>query len=269
MTTIIETTVHYPPGVTKVLGFSFSHLIGYIDSVKVIKYPKRYNESVDLELKISAEARRVLGVESEIYNILGSHTNIIGFQGGDENGVYLEYAVNGSVLEYLQRATPCPSTQQRIKWSQQAAKALAHCHSCRVIHCDMHPRNLLLDASLNAKLSDFQGRHLSPDGTILIDGHSREDVKSRMPRPDFNTADEKTDIFALGSTIYHILKGHEPFPELDPDEDEEEVERLWQAKQFPSLESNLGGLVVHRCWGGMYKSAAEVAEDLDELLATF
>jgi hypothetical protein len=36
MTTIIETTVHYPPGVTKVLGFSFSHLIGYIDSVNII-----------------------------------------------------------------------------------------------------------------------------------------------------------------------------------------------------------------------------------------
>ena len=79
MMTIIKTTVHYLPGVTKVLSFSFSYLIGYIDSVKVIKYPKRYNESVDLELKISAEARRVLSVELEIYNILGSHTNIIGF----------------------------------------------------------------------------------------------------------------------------------------------------------------------------------------------
>jgi serine/threonine protein kinase len=90
-----------------------------------------------------------------------------------------------------------------------------------------------------------------------------------MPCRDFNTVDKKTDIFALGSTIYYIIKGHEPFPELDPDEDKEEVERLWQAKQFPSLESNLGGLVVYRYWEGMYKLAAEVAEDLDELLATF
>ena len=67
---------------------------------------------------------------------------------------------------------------------------------------------------------------MSLDSTILIDGHFREDVKSRMPYPDFNTIDEKTDIFALGLTIYYILKGHELFLELDLDEDEEEVERL-------------------------------------------
>jgi hypothetical protein len=99
----------------------------------------------------------------------------------------------------------------------------------------MHLRNLLLNASLNAKLSDFQGRHLSLDSTILINSHFREDVKSRMPCPDFNTTDEKTNIFALGSTIYYILQGHKLFLKLDPDKDEEEVERLWQAKQFPSL----------------------------------
>jgi hypothetical protein len=115
MTTIIETTVYYLPGVTKVLGFLFSYLISYIDSVKVMKYPKRYNESVDLELKISTEARRVLGIESEIYNILESYTNIIGFQGGNKNRVYLEYTVNRSVLEYLQKAIPSLSAQQRIK----------------------------------------------------------------------------------------------------------------------------------------------------------
>lgn len=37
-----------------------------------------------------------------------------------------------------------------------------------------------------------------------------------MPRSDSNYADQKTDIFALGSTIYYMMTGHEPFPELNP-----------------------------------------------------
>ena len=32
-------------------------------------------------------------------------------------------------------------------------------------------------------------------------------------------ADVKTDIFALGSAIYSLMMGHEPFPNLDDLED--------------------------------------------------
>lgn len=36
------------------------------------------------------------------------------------------------------------------------------------VHCDSSTENLLLDANLDIKLRDFQGRLSSPDGHILL-----------------------------------------------------------------------------------------------------
>lgn len=73
---------------------------------------------------------------------------------------------------------------------------------------------------LCVKLCDFQGRLLGLKGEVIVDGGASENAESFMPRatPDF--ADTKTDIFALGSTIYHIITGHRPFPQYDTIADE-------------------------------------------------
>jgi serine/threonine protein kinase len=131
-------------------------------------------------------------------------------------------------------------------------------------HCDINANNLLLDENLDMKFADFQGRYLSPDGTILLDGLSSENVKSSMPRSDPNYADQKTDIFALGSAICYMMTGHEPFPELDPfdDDDEAEIIARYRSGQFPGLDVHLGGHIVHNFWSGAYGSASEVVKAL-------
>ena len=75
---------------------------------------------------------------------------------------------------------------------------------------------------------------MSLDGTILLNGLSSENVKSSIPRSDPNYADQKTDIFALGSAM---MTGHEPFPELDPfDDDEAESKiQIWPVSWFRCL----------------------------------
>jgi serine/threonine protein kinase len=145
---------------------------------------------------------------------------------------------------------------------------MAYIHKLGVLHRDTNANNLLLDKNLNIKFADFQGRYLSPDGTILLDGLSSENVKSFMPRPDPNYADYKTDIFALGSVIYYMMTGHEPFPELDPfdDDDEAEIVARYKSGRFPSLDVRLGGRIVHSCWAGAYGSASEVVNDLQEFI---
>ncbi len=69
-----------------------------------------------------------------------------------------------------------------------------------------------------------------------------------MPRPGSppDAVNRETDVFALGSTVYHIITGDEPFPDLDADEDKEEIQRLWQTGQFPPLASDLGD-IARRC----------------------
>jgi len=155
-----------------------------------------------------------------------------------------------------------PTIQQRLRWSSQAAEATAVVHKKNVIHRDIHVRNLLLDAELNIKLCDFQGRLLGPDGNTEREGGSCENVKSSMPQTDPNIANQRTDIFALGSAIYYILEGHEPFPELDCVLDEEEITWRFASGQFPELQPFVLRSIIHKCWRGEYGSAENVMKDI-------
>ncbi|KAK0109248.1 hypothetical protein ONS96_003070 [Cadophora gregata f. sp. sojae] len=159
---------------------------------------------------------------------------------------------------------------QKLSWSLQAAEGIAHIHSSSVLHCDINVNNLLLDNALNIKVADFQGRYLAPGGRVLLDGRSSENVKSSMPRSDPNYADKKTDIFALGSAIYYIIEGHEPFPELNSLDDDDELEIIsrYSSGRFPPLRTHLPKGVVHGCWSGSFESAMEIIEDLRKVMET-
>jgi hypothetical protein len=84
-----------------------------------------------------------------------------------------------------------------------------------------------------------------------------------MPRADPNHADEKTDIFALGTAFYQIIEGDEPFPELDSFTQEQDIEERFISGQFPAVRHARMTVVIHKCWRGDYNSAHEVVSDLE------
>ncbi|KAL9123815.1 MAG: hypothetical protein Q9217_006794 [Psora testacea] len=94
------------------------------------------------------------------------------------------------------------------------------------------------------------------------DGLARENIKLFMPRADSDYSDKITDIFALGSTFYYILQGYEPFPDLDPFDNEEQIQLRFISRQFPELKSLKMSYVTHNCWKGEYNSAEAVLQDL-------
>ncbi|KAH7317299.1 hypothetical protein BKA65DRAFT_411096, partial [Rhexocercosporidium sp. MPI-PUGE-AT-0058] len=122
--------------------------------------------------------------------------------------------------------------------AQQAAKSIVYIHKLIAFYYDTNANNLLLNKDLNIKPADFQGRYLLPDSIIVLNSLLLKNVKLFILRSDPNYADRKTDIFALRSTIYFIITGHEPFPELDSfdDDDEAEIISRYKSGQFPILE---------------------------------
>lgn len=240
-----------PEGVTKFLGLGADSFIGIVNETTIFKYPKAPGDKTALA---------VLAIEAQILRTIGPHKHIIGFKGQRDDGLLLERALRGSIAHFLRDYTP--TWQQRVVWARQATEAVAVTHNAGVIHCDINVNNFLLDHSLTVKLCDFQGRLLRPDGTVNKDGFARENIKSFMPRADPNYSDRKTDIFALGSTFYYIMQGHEPFPDLDPFDDEEQIEARFTAHQFPELQSLLMSRVIHKCWAGQYDSAEAVLQEL-------
>lgn len=83
-----------------------------------------------------------------------------------------------------------------------------------------------------------------------------------MPRLRSEHADQKTDIFALGSAIYYIMEGHEPFPDLDPDDDEAQIMERFKLGWLPDIGHSLMNAVMQKCWLGTYISISAVLQDL-------
>lgn len=267
----------YPSGVREVIAAGASHYVGIVDENTILKFPlvpptetdrdtDTYTaEGQEFRNRLRQEAIKGLEVEARILKRLGRHSRIVHLKRKCEDGLRLERMRNGSVERYLRRVRPDTPLDQRLRWTWQAAEGLAYIHAKNILHCDVSAGNLLLDRDLNAKLSDFQGRLLGPDGTVLLDGGAAESAMSSMPRPDRNHCDCKTDLFALGTTIYFIVTGQPPFPGLDPVDDEDEIRRRFECDEFPSLEQHRGGEVVRRCWMRGYESATEVMLDLQNL----
>ena len=89
-----------------------------------------------------------------------SHENVIAmvsvdsFYDGRGSHMLLltEYCPGGSLNDRLARPS---SDQQNLTWMTQTAEAVAHLHSCNVVHRDLKADNVLLTASEDVKLGDF------------------------------------------------------------------------------------------------------------------
>lgn len=169
-------------------------------------------------------------------------------------------------LEKVERSeyTPSLSIGQRLKWARQAAEAVAYIHSKNVIHCDLGVHNLMLTANLDTKLIDFQSRLLASDGmTVVLNGGAGPCALAQMPRPDKNRYDAKTDLFSMGTTMFHIMTGSPPFTDLDTYDDAEEVERRFREAEYPRLDECYCGEAIRKCWKGLYQSADALVKDLE------
>jgi hypothetical protein len=247
---------HYcPQGVKRVLASGSSAFIGEVDDSTVFKYPLAPGGEMDR-----------LQVEGKLLEIVGQHERIIGLKSISETGLYLERALNGTVADYILDSGQSPSLEQRLNWCREATEAVAWIHTRRVLHCDIQPTNLLLDKELHIKLSDFQGKHLSENGEVLLDGWSGEPCRFYCPRKDSFDADVKTDLFALGCTIYFIMMEHAVFPDIIDGEEgwHEKVEHRFVCRQFPQ-DTHACSAITLKCWQKEYESATEVLQDLESL----
>jgi hypothetical protein len=128
--------------------------------------------------------------------------------------------VSGSNLETRVADTGGLPAEQAAAVALDLAGALCEAHTHGVLHRDVKPRNVLIDAEGCAHLTDFEATNRR-DGMLPQLGDAPVATVAFLP-PEViagRGADERSDLHALGMTLYFALVGRvppSPTPQLPP-----------------------------------------------------
>ena len=143
-----------------------------------------------------------------------NHPNIVQvYDFGDDKGfsyIVMERTTGGTLHERLGEPVPLAEVIELIA---PIAAALDHAHEQGIVHRDVKPANVLIDAAGKPKLTDFGLARLMERSA----GLTRPD--SVLGTPEYmapeqalgRPADQRSDLYALGVILYQMLLGQVPF----------------------------------------------------------
>ncbi|MEU0158337.1 serine/threonine-protein kinase [Streptomyces sp. NPDC006261] len=116
----------------------------------------------------------------------------------------------GDLLASQERVRP----EQVARIAEQAAAGLAAAHRQGIVHRDIKPGNLMLDADGSVKIGDFGIAQFvdDPSTALTTAGHIVGTSLYLAPeRALGRTADSASDMYSLGCVVYQLLLGQPPF----------------------------------------------------------
>ncbi|MGQ0637519.1 MAG: serine/threonine protein kinase [Planctomycetaceae bacterium] len=157
----------------------------------------------------------------------------------------------------------------------QAAEALEHAHQLGVVHRDVKPANLLVNAAGNLWVTDFGLAQLQADNGLTFSGDLLGTVRYMSPEQTTGqrtVLDHRTDIYSLGATFYELLTLQ---PVFDGETRQEVLFKiLHQDPRHPRLHNRaippeLETIVLKalsKIPGDRYGTAADLAADVQRYL---
>jgi tetratricopeptide (TPR) repeat protein len=169
------------------------------------------------------------------------------------------------------------NVEEGVQILSEVARAVAYAHEQGVLHRDLKPQNVLLDEEGRALVADFGLAKLSDGKTGLTQSGATLGTPAYMPPEQLEVSrgglDARSDVYALGATLYHVLTGRPPFEletaiqmHLAITQEEPLPPSAWNPRVPQSLDT-----VCLKCLekdpARRYLSAGELADDLDRWLA--
>ena len=131
----------------------------------------------------------------------------------DGRGYVVYEYVAGSTLRDRYRQNDY-TREEAVRWCTEIAEALHYAHMHKVVHRDVTPSNILIDAEGHVRLTDF--------GLAKVEDHFYREDRGRMVgtvaymspeqvRGESHWASPQVDVYGLGVVLYELLTGCRPF----------------------------------------------------------
>ncbi|XP_037437683.1 cysteine-rich receptor-like protein kinase 25 [Triticum dicoccoides] len=146
------------------------------------------------------------------------------FYGGDDDGLLLVYELmpNGSLDAHLYKLNQLLPWAVRYQVALGVGSALMYLHQDteeRVLHRDVKPSNIMLDASFNARLGDFGLARFICDGRGSLTTGAAGTLGYMDPKCVFaGKASVESDIYSFGVVLLEMACGRAPAVAVDDDD---------------------------------------------------
>jgi serine/threonine protein kinase len=158
---------------------------------------------------------------------------------------------------------------------RQAAEALEHAHQAGVVHRDVKPDNLLLDARGELWVTDFGLAQVTGESGLTMTGELLGTLRYASPEQALGrhgVVDHRSDVYSLGATLYELLTLRPVFDGRDRNELLRQIaddEPVPPRSLVPGVALELQTIVLkalRKESADRYPSAHELADDLGRFL---
>src|SRR5918996_2323292 len=144
-----------------------------------------------------------------------THPNVVAVIDAGEDGghpyIVFEYVKGENLKQRIKRLGPL-EPQEALAYAIEIARGLVVAHGRNMVHRDVKPQNVLIDAEGRAKVTDFGiARQLEQQG-LTATGRVLGTTDYVSPEQAMgHGVDARSDIYSLGVVLYEMLTGDVPF----------------------------------------------------------
>jgi hypothetical protein len=186
----------------------------------------------------------------------------------------LEY-VRGQSLEQYVAGRRLPPREAAALLAR-VLHALEAVHKAGLVHQDLKPQNILLDADRQPRLIDFglaRFRHAWDPGADQVSGGTPAFMAPEQASKNLEAVGPRTDLFAVGAVLYWLLTGKVPYPGPGVDRALEQARRCefdraaLEAAEAPAALRALCLRALAQRPEDRPSSAADMARELERIAA--